>query len=337
MLKGRRQEFQRNEKLEDLLNELESILSPVEEKMLEDFETLQFPTLLLIGGPRTGSTVFMQWLASLGVFSYPTNLISRFFYAPYIGAKIQLLLTDPAYSYKNEIVDFNGDITFKSDLGKTAGALAPNDFWYFWRRFIPNEVPRYITEIEEKSIKGEKFIAEIAAIESVFKKPFAMKAMILEQNIPFLSKLFEKAIFINLKRHPFFNIQSLLEARIKFFGDRNKWYSIRPRQYHELVKYDPIKQVAGQVYFKNMAIKEGLSKIDSLQYLEVEYEEYCKNPISIFRKIEQKYHEYGFIFDWEYHGPDKFNSANTVRITAKEKNEIIEAYAEFSGENIDPC
>jgi len=335
-MQERQPEFQRNEKLEDLLNELESILSPVEEEMLEDFETPQFPTLLLIGGPRTGSTVFMQWLANLGVFAYPTNLLSRFFYAPYIGAKIQLLLTDPAYSYKNEIVDFNSDITFKSDLGKTAGALEPNDFWYFWRRFIPNEVPRYITDSEERSINGEKFIAEIAAIESVFKMPFAMKAMILEQNIPFLSRLFEKVIFVNLKRHPFFNIQSLLEARIKFFGDYHKWYSIRPRQYHELVKYDPIKQVAGQVYFKNMTIKEGLSKIDSLQYLEVEYEEYCKNPRNVFMKIKQKYHENGFLFDWKYHGPDTFNPANTVRLTAKETNEIIEAYAEFSGENIAP-
>ena len=197
MLKGRRPEFQRNQKLEDLLNELELVLSPVEEELLEDFRVPKFPILLLIGGPRTGSTVFMQWLANLGVFSYPTNLLSRFFYAPYIGAKIQILLTDPAYSYKNEIFNFSNDINFKSDLGKTAGALAPNDFWYFWRRFIPNKIPRYISNIEEKTINGEKFVAEIAAMESVFKKPFAMKAMILEQNIPFLSKLFEKAIFIN--------------------------------------------------------------------------------------------------------------------------------------------
>lgn len=335
-MKGRRPEFQRNDKLEDLLNELESILSPVEDGMLENFKVPQFPPLLLIGGPRTGSTVFMQWLANLGIFSYPTNLLSRFFYAPYIGAKIQLLLTDPAYSFKNEIIDFSNAINFKSDLGKTAGALEPNDFWYFWRRFIPNEVPRYITKIEEKEIKGKKFLAEIAAIESVFDKPFAMKAMILELNIPFLSKLFEKVIFINLKRHPFFNIQSLLEARLKFFGDRNKWYSIRPRQYHELIKYDPIKQVAGQVYFKNLAIKEGLSEIDSAQYLEVEYEEYCKNPKNVFMKIKQKYHERGFFFDWKYHGPDSFNPANTIRLTAKETKEVIEAYAEFSGENIDP-
>lgn len=336
MIEGRRPEFQKNEKLEDLLKELESILSPVEDEMLADFNVPQFPPLLLIGGPRTGSTVFMQWLASLGVFSYPTNFLSRFFYAPYIGAKIQLLLTDPAYSYRNEIVDFSSDIGFKSDLGKTAGALAPNDFWYFWRRFIPNKVPRYITEVEENEIKGEKLLAEVAAIESVFKKPFAMKAMILEQNIPFLSRLFGNVIFINLKRHPFYNIQSLLEARIKFFGDCNKWYSIRPKQYHELLKYDPIKQIAGQVFFKNMAVKEGLSKINSLQYLEVEYEEYCNNPRNVFMKIKRKYQEYGIFFDREYKGPDRFDSANTIRLTAKETKEIIEAYAEFSGENIAP-
>jgi hypothetical protein len=85
-----------------------------------------------------------------------------------------------------------------------------------------------------------------------------------------------------------------------------------------------------------MAIKEGLSKIDSSKYLEVAYEEYCEKPRDVFNRIKQKYNEQGFFFDWKYNGPDNFNSANTVRLSAKEINEIIKAYAEFSEEKIAP-
>ena len=37
--------------------------------------------VLVVGGPRSGSTVMMQWLASSGVFAYPSNLLSRFYRA----------------------------------------------------------------------------------------------------------------------------------------------------------------------------------------------------------------------------------------------------------------
>lgn len=333
---GRKPEFQRNANLEGLLAEINSLLKGAEEKAVKNFSEPKFPVLLVIGGPRTGSTLMMQWIASLGTFSYPTNLLSRFYEAPYIGSKIQLLLTHPDYNFKNEILDFKSKYSFSSDLGKTKGALEPNDFWYFWRRFIPNKLPIYLTKSEEQKVRKRNFLAEIAAIEHVFKKPFAMKGMILEQNIPLLSSIFEKVVFLNLRRHPFFNIQSLLESRLKFFGDIKKWYSIRPRQYNELIRLDPIKQVAGQVYYKNKAVKEGLSKIDRKKYLNVDYEKFCDNPQFYFKKIRKKYQEQGEMVHWEYGGPEKYNSANKVRLKSQDVKQIVEAYREFSGECIHP-
>jgi len=52
----------------------------------------QSPDLMVqceVGALRSGTTLFMQWLANTGVFSYPTNILSQFFGAPVIGAKIQ--------------------------------------------------------------------------------------------------------------------------------------------------------------------------------------------------------------------------------------------------------
>ena len=171
----RQEEFRRNEDLEDLLEEINGILEPAEDEILEGYRMPKYPTLFVVGAPRCGSTLMIQWLAKTRKFAYPTNLLSRFYGAPYIGAKIQQLLTAPEFSFRNEILDFNNEISFKSKLGKTKGALEPNEFWYFWRRFIPNIEPEYLDAQLLERINGKKFAAELAAIEAVFDKPIAMK------------------------------------------------------------------------------------------------------------------------------------------------------------------
>lgn len=334
MSTGRRGRYQRNEQLEQLLLEINDILGPAEDQLSERFPRPRFPILLVVGGPRSGSTLMMQWLAASGLFAYPSNLLSRFYRAPSIGARIQLLLTDPRYRFMEEFAGFGEDSDFKSDLGKTSGVLQPNDFWYFWRRFIPNSEPVYLDGAELAKVDGEGFLRELAAIEAVFNKPFAMKGMILEQNIPFLHALLGKVLFINIKRHPLFNIQSLLEARTKFFGDRRRWYSIKPRQYEELAELEPIEQVAGQVHYKNLAVEEGLELIPSSRQISIGYEEFCSSPADFFKSLGSKMARLGFRDAGEYGGPAGFESANKIRLSREECNRAAAAYRDFSGVSI---
>jgi len=230
----RQGKFRRNEHLEGLLKEINGLLRHVEDKVLHNFSMPKYPVLFIMGNPRCGTTVMMQWLASTEKFCYPTNLLSRFYSAPYIGAKIQQLLMDKKYDFNNEIVDHNNKIDFTSDIGKTKGALSPNEFWYFWRRFFPYEEIQYLEEESLKKIDARKFVAELAAIEAVFDKPFALKGGIANLNIPFLSDVIDKAVFLYVKRHPFYNIQSILNARVKQLGSREVWYSFKPREYESL-------------------------------------------------------------------------------------------------------
>ena len=84
----RQREFQRNENLERLLKEINDILGPVEDRILQRYKMPKYPVIFIVGAPRCGSTLIMQWLAKTDRFAYPTNLLSRFYEAPYIGAKI---------------------------------------------------------------------------------------------------------------------------------------------------------------------------------------------------------------------------------------------------------
>jgi hypothetical protein len=326
--------FKRNEKLELLLKELNGILGPAEDRILIDYNTPKYPVILIVGSPRSGTTLLMQWLSKSGKFAYASNLLSRFYAAPFIGAKIQQLLTSPEYNFRNEILDFKSDIGYSSDLGKTKGALAPNEFWYFWRRFIPNRDPEYVDEGNLSKMDCKKFLAEIAAIEDVFNKPLAMKGIILQYNLSFLSSIFEKVLFLYTKRHPFYNVQSILEARVKYYGNIEDWYSVKPKEYTMLKNLPPHEQVAGQIFYTNRTIEESLGQISASRWLQIDYEDFCQNPEPVFREIAGKLSEQGYEMDRTYIGPGRFESTNLVRVSEEECETIIAAYKKISGTEI---
>lgn len=325
-------EHKGNEKLEELLNEVNSLFAPMEAQAIAPFEKNKYPVILIMGAARSGTTLLLQWLASLGYFSYPTNMLSRFYGAPYIGSKIQLMLT--THDFNNEIFDFNEVVPFTSRLGKTMGALAPNEFWYFWRRFFHFGEIQQLTEDELKSVDRMKFVAEIAAIEAVFEKPFAMKGMIVNWNIPFISSILDKVLFVHVKRHPFYNIQSLMKARMDYYGDLRGWYSFKPPEYSDLKNKSPYEQIAGQIFFTNRAIEEGLKAVAPERILKVSYEQFCQSPECVFEKIRNKFSLQGYPSDWVYKGPEMFTDTNKVTLSDDERGKVIEAFNNITGETI---
>lgn len=325
----RQERFRRNENLESLLSELNSLLAPVEDDVVHRFSLPKYPLILLVGCARSGSTIMMQWLASTGQFSYPTNFLSRFYMAPYVGAKIQQMLSDPKYRFKDEFLDFGSSISFNSDLGKTTGVLSPNEFFYFWRRFFKFGEIQYLDETALGQIDTPKFCAELAAIEAVFDKPLAMKGLMINWNIPFIRNLFPHVIFVYIKRDPVFNAQSLMEAREKFLGDRNEWYSFKPVEYPILEQLDPFKQVAGQVYYTNRAIEQGLSQVDSRNWIKVKYEKFCEAPELVYQQLREKFALHDYNLSPEYVGPKYFESTNQIRLSEEHFNLLSNACDEL--------
>ncbi|OOE57457.1 sulfotransferase, partial [Salinivibrio sp. IB282] len=326
---NRTEKYARVSTLEMLLKELNGNLAGANEAYLKNSEE-RFSKIFLMGPHRSGSTLFMQWLANTGLAAYPTNMLSRFFGAPLVGAKIQQLLTDPRYNFRNEILDFNSDIKFSSDNGKTKGALAPNEFWYFWRRFLPfNELDHLpAEELREKgNLSG--FRDELNALANIFEKPFAMKAMIMNQNIPELAEQFDKALFIWIRRDPIFNIQSALEARKRQYGDINTWYSFKIKEYPELKNLDPLESVAGQIAAINRSVEQGIAELPDNQKLVVQYEDFCQRPEHYYneiidRLIKQNGVDIGSIP--EYTSESNFSSTNHWRLNEYSQESAREAY-----------
>ena len=328
-LNDRTPRYSRNTQLEQLLKELHTFLGPIDETISSRFERPQWPPLFLVGSPRSGTTFIMQLLNTTGQFAIPTNLLSRFYYAPYLGSKIQQLLIDKKFDYNNEMSGLDEVGRFDSDLGKTAGMAAPSEFLYFWRRFLPNYDPQYLSPAEEDQIDGAGLASGLAAIEAVIQKPLAVKAFIIQYNLPRLYNIFANGLFVQVRRNPLYVMQSIYQARNAFYGTLDIWWSVKPPEFDELRQLDAYHQIAGQVYFTEQAITAGLTQIPERNRLIVEYEEVCKNPGDFYLELRGKYEANGYLLSGDVSLPSIFAPSNEVRIPKAALKKLMDAYDTF--------
>lgn len=325
MSEHRTQQFRRNILLEQLLSELNADLKLSEGELIGSNlnQKMPFPLILIMGPLRSGTTLFSQWLANSGLVAYPTNLLSRFYQAPILGSKIQLLLTDPRFNFRDELGEFAQQAEYRSENGKTKGVLAPNEFWYFWRRFL-SDPQRDVWSDEElkQNMDIATMRAELIGMMSVFQQPFAAKGMLFNYNIPFLNSILEKVIFVQIKRDPVSNVASVLDARKRQLGSESQWYSFQIPEYEALKDLDPMTQVSGQIHHINNAVDNGISSVDESRKLIVQYEEFCENPEYFFDELAAKLG----LNNPRYKGPSKFELSRT---NIKNAEKILAALKSF--------
>ncbi len=277
---SRQSAWQRNVALEEWLQQTSSWLSPAQAQAEREGATggPEWPQVFVLGAPRSGTTLLLQWLAASGQFAYPSNLMARFYAAPAIGAQVQRLFTDRDLDFRGELADVAPDpVGYQSALGKTRGALAPNEFWYFWRRFLPTvEIEPLAARIAE--VDGPGLRRGIASISAVMQKPFAAKGLMMQYDLEFFGELFPRAVFVHVQRDGASNAASLLRARESFFGSTERWYSAKPPGYEELRGEAPERQVLGQVAWTQRAIEHGLQSLPPERRLTLPYADLCANP-----------------------------------------------------------
>lgn len=262
--------------LETIFPEMERILGTAEKALLSRYSSPKLPVIFIVGCARSGSTLVYQYLSETGKFVYPSNLISRFYYAPFIGARIQQLLTD--YDLRGEVFNRQPERKFESNLGKTFGPRQPHEFWYFWNRFFKFKDVQKLDDESLANVEWATFLQELHAFQEAYGLPLLMKAMNMNYHITDLAARCDRIHFLFVKRDVLFNAQSLLLARKKFFGNFDDWYSFKPVEY-ETIKAKPFwEQAVDQVVLCHAAVEQQLRQLKSDRYSVVEYEKFCREP-----------------------------------------------------------
>lgn len=327
-------QFKRNEELEGLLDELASYLEPLEAEIERGLDGPEKPPLFLVGNPRSGTSLFMQFLSLLGCFSVPTNLLSRFYYSPFLGAKIQELLTNPKYDYKHELSNNHNTLKLESDIGKAKGMLAPSEYFHFWRRFLPRYDPQYLNDEDQREVNVIGLRKGVAALELVFGRPFAAKAIIMQYNLDLLCSAFPNSLIVYIRRNPKFVMQSIYEARKRFYGDANIWWSVKPKEYKKLKDMDIYHQIAGQVYYTEKAIECQMHLIEGDRKLVVNYEKFCSEPREVAMSVVQKYSNIGLSLKIDMGRISNLIASDKVRLPSNEMQRFQNAYEYFQSTTI---
>lgn len=325
---------ERNQALEGLISELAELLAPAEAAALERAPRTPYPVLFIVGAPRSGATLLMQWLASSGLVGYPTNLLARFAHAPAIGARIQRLLFDRRFALREELADLAPATPgFESDFGNTRGALAPNEFEAFWHRFLPTRVAEPLGA-RTADVDSAGLRRAFAAIAGVEERPFAAKAFPLQYDLEYFARALPEALFVHVLRDGVANARSLLDARKQLMGSTERWYSARPPEYRDLVALPPADQVAGQVFHTNRHIVAALAKLPSERSLSIAYEALCAAPAKVDTALRERLTEHAetlgrSLGPWAeraYTGPVAFTLRDRARAKGTEAEAVPDAW-----------
>jgi hypothetical protein len=310
--------------LDHLIAELAAMLGPAEAAAIGSNNTPEFPCVFIVGNSRCGSTLMLQWLASMEAFCYPTNLLARFYASPYLGAKIQQLLVDPRYQHLEEFQDLGKDREFASATGKTKGLLAPHEFWHFWRRFLPTYYLEPIQQEQERLVDARGLSNGLAAIQRVFGKPLALKGKMFNFNICLLHGICPRAVFLHLKRDPAMVAQSIYVAR-QTNPANSDWFGVRPPEYEELRQGDIFHQIAGQVLLTDCHLEKQLGALPDGAVLGVDYASFCDDPAALYGRLVSKLDALGHALPVAYKGPEKFTRSDSVRIPPNEFEKLSRA------------
>ena len=318
-------EYRKDPEQEERLKHLNAHLAPLERQLISDFDRSQLPIVFIVGAPRSGSTLLSQTLAQTGSFSYVTNFVARFWMAPYVGMLIEEAL---------DIRKLGCDQSFVSKFGVTERWVGPHEFSYFWSRWFRFGETHQLDNKELEEVDLDTLRKELAALESVYNKPLCFKYLPCGLHIPFLAERFENSVFVLCRRQSVYNMQSLLLARSKILGDEGHWWSLRPKEYPDLLSVSPYEQIAGQIYYTLKEIETSFSSLSPQRFLHILYDDLCSQPREEMSRIIEAVSHIGVEVDWKPDViPERFESTDTKRISDEEFQKLRKVAEHYFGED----
>ena len=263
-------QFAKDAAEEDFLERLNAILAPHEEAEYLELEE-RYPTLHVIGAPRSGTTLLYQLVASGLEVGYVNNLVAAFWRAPATGIRLSRKLR------------LHAESSFDSSFGRTRGIQEPHEFGYFWNHHL-----RY-PDLSERPAGHEETI-DWAGLRRVVVNmahaqggPIAFKPMLLVWHLEAMVRHMPRTCYVWIRREQRDTALSLMKMRLGLRGSYEAWASLRPRA--DLDAEPPWRQVAAQVVLLERTIEEAARRLGPEHVLPVRYERMCAEPTAVLEEI----------------------------------------------------
>lgn len=158
----------------------------------------------------------------------------------------------------------------------------------------------------------------------VFKNP-----IVFSLNIPILAANLPTAVFIICRRDPRYVAQSTLLSRLKYHGRKDRWFSIKPKEYPQLKNLSYERQIAGQIHYTEKQIQQSLAEIDKDRYVIINYCDLCRDPQHEVERIWELLARRGYRLDRTDFSPLPFENRNRLRVSREEFQRLENAINAF--------
>ena len=300
---------------------LDWALQSRERRLLQsvDTEATGQPLVLIVGPPRSGSTLLYQTLSRYANVSYFTNWTVQFSRSPISATR---MVQGRQLRSKRD---------FRNYYGQTAGLKSPNDGFEIWNRWFGSD--RYRT----RELLDSEAVADMrrffAAWTQQFNRPFLNKNNRNTDCVNLLSEVLPQAHFLVIRRDPLFIAQSLLEARQQIQGSKDKAWGLASTQQHaeadEPLGY--IDDVCDQLIAIENRLREHSKALDPKRLVEVTYEEFCRDPSKTLFRICDNVP--GLCIEESLVAQEltPFTVSSTMRLSAEEQQRIQRRFAQVPG------
>jgi hypothetical protein len=239
------------------------LLSRQEAARLKAAGANPLPVVLVVGAPRSGTTLLYKVLSLALPVSYPSNLTASFPRSPITASR----LFGRALGRRR--------LDLESFYGNTPGLLEPNDAFPIWDRWFGEN--RY-EPAPPDSAAIDEMRRFFAAWNEAFQRPFLNKNNRNTLVVRSLCEALPTSCFVVLRRDPIHVIQSLVEARRFVQGDPHRAWGLNSHDADPTEPYGYLMSVCEQVLEIEQNLGRQLATVPSPRKVELSYERFCAEP-----------------------------------------------------------
>jgi hypothetical protein len=245
-------------------------------RLVERCYNERWPIVLVVGAPRSGTTLLSQLMARHLELVWVDQSTARYWSAPVEGLRRALARgsLDPA------------QVSLRSWLGTGEGAASPHEFGWFWQWFGEFPDADELDPAELAQVHWDALRRQLYAMSGLAGRPLLLKSIsYVDYQIGALAQLLPNVRFVHVRRDPRFAVRSILAARRARYGSESCWWSLRPRAWRDWLALEPVAQVCRQVTHATRAIDAALVGPARGLGIALDYEGLVAQPAALLRAL----------------------------------------------------
>lgn len=258
----------------EVLDSVNALLRERDDELTAGFDRPQQPVVFIVAPPRAASTLFQQLTRSTLSVGCVSNIMARFWMAPYIGAVLEQDMSDP---------DFVSSLKSYGRHYNPVNAHEPHEWGWFWAHWLQLKPGEFYCPPRHR-IDRDGLNRKLAAVQAVKRAPLLFDNVYAMCNLPLLLEAIPRVLLVRIRRSHYYVANSVLNARIDRHGDVSAFFSHKPRNIERLLEIDdPVEQSVAQVHAIATEIDNLIAAVNPDDIFDVDYPDIVGDPHGVMR------------------------------------------------------